>query len=79
MQLADGLERFGFLTEENLSTLDIVDRVAVYCPHSYNFSGNLYLVDPDKIKVLNQNPSDVMKFIISAGVTKIDNVKAIEG
>lgn len=78
IQVADGLERFGFLTEENLSNLDIVDRVAVYCPHSYNFSGNLYLVDPKKVKVLDKNPSDVMKFIISAGVTQMDNVKAIK-
>ena len=78
IQVADGLERFGFLTEENLSRLDIVDRVAVYCPHSYNFSGNLYLVNPKKVKVLDQNPSDVMKFVISAGVTQMDNVKAIK-
>jgi uncharacterized membrane protein len=35
-------------------------------------------VDPQNIKVLDQNPSDVMKFIISAGVTKIDKVNAIE-
>ncbi|MGF1670774.1 MAG: DUF502 domain-containing protein [Balneolaceae bacterium] len=78
ISLSNGLERFGFLTEENLSNLDIEDRVAVYCPHSYNFSGNLYLVKKESIKLLHQNPSDVMKFIVSAGVTHIGDIKAIE-
>jgi len=76
--ISDGVERFGFLTEEHLSNLGITDRVAVYCPHSYNFSGNLYLVHPGKIRILDENPSDVMKFVISAGVTKIDQVKQLD-
>jgi len=78
IEFSEGVERFGFLTEENLSNVEIANRVAVYCPHSYNFSGNLFLVDPKKITVLHQNPSDIMKFIISAGVTHIDETKAIQ-
>src|SRR5687768_521421 len=39
------LERIGFITESDLSKLGIgPEKVAVYAPHSYNFSGNVYIV-----------------------------------
>ncbi|MEX2600565.1 MAG: DUF502 domain-containing protein [Balneolaceae bacterium] len=70
--LSDGVERIGFVTEENLLMLGIENRVAVYCPHSYNFSGNLFLVDPARVKPLQINPADAMKFAVSAGVTHVE-------
>lgn len=70
---AEGIDRIGFITEKNLGFLNLNDRVAVYCPHSYNFSGNLFLVDPNRITPLNVNSSDAMKFAVSAGVTQIDH------
>ena len=40
------IERIGFITNEDLEKLKINDgRVLVYIPHSYNFSGNLYVVE----------------------------------
>jgi len=75
VKLTDGVERIGFITEENLSNFGIEDRVAVYFPHSYNFSGNLFLVDPMMITPLNIDPSDALKFAISAGVTQVSKVK----
>lgn len=71
VSLVDGVDRVGFITEDDLSLLNIQNRVAVYCPHSYNFSGNLFLVDPNRVKPLHVNPTDAMKFAISAGVTNI--------
>ncbi len=73
ISFTDGVDRVGFITEKNLGLLNLNNRVAVYCPHSYNFSGNLYLVDPERVTLLDVNPSDAMKFAVSAGVTKIDN------
>ncbi|PWN06935.1 DUF502 domain-containing protein [Rhodohalobacter mucosus] len=70
--LTDGIDRLGFITEKDLSFLGLPDRVAVYCPHSYNFSGNLFLVEPSRIKPVNINPADAMKFAVSAGVTQIE-------
>jgi uncharacterized membrane protein len=70
--LVDGVDRIGFITEDNLNLLNIENRVAVYCPHSYNFSGNLFLVDPNRITPLDVDPSDAMKFAVSAGVTQIE-------
>ena len=70
--LVEGVDRVGFITEEDLTVLQVENRVAVYCPHSYNFSGNLFLVDSSRIKPLDINPADAMKFAISAGVTNIE-------
>lgn len=72
VNLFDGVDRIGFITEENLALFHVENRVAVYFPHSYNFSGNLFLVDPVKIKPLDINPADAMKFAISAGITHIE-------
>lgn len=69
----EGVDRIGFITEEDLSLLQIENRVAIYCPHSYNFSGNLFLVSPDRVTPLEIAASDALKFAVSAGITKIEN------
>ena len=65
------LEKLGFLTEEDLSILDEKEKVAVYFPHSYNFSGELFIVPKNQVRLIDVNPSVVMKFIISGGVSGI--------
>lgn len=70
--LTEGVDRIGFITEDNLSMLEIDNRIAVYCPHSYNFSGNLFLVDASRVHPLHINPTDAMKFAVSAGVTHVE-------
>lgn len=67
----DGVDRIGFITEDHLSMIGVENRIAVYCPHSYNFSGNLFLVDPKRLTLLNVNSADAMKFAVSAGITQI--------
>ncbi|MCK0134426.1 MULTISPECIES: DUF502 domain-containing protein [Arenibacter] len=66
------LEKLGFLTEEDLSILDEKEKVAVYFPHSYNFSGELFIVPKNQVRLIDVNPSAVMKFILSGGVSGID-------
>ncbi|WP_083750289.1 DUF502 domain-containing protein [Rhodohalobacter halophilus] len=73
--LTEGVDRIGFITERDLTILNIQDRVAVYCPHSYNFSGNLFLVEPSRVQILKIEPSEAMKFAVSAGVTQIESPK----
>jgi len=65
------LEKLGFLTEEDLSILDEKEKVAVYFPHSYNFSGELFIVPKNQVRLIDVNPSVVMKFIISGGISGI--------
>ncbi len=72
VNLNSDLEKLGFITEENLEVLDEKDKVAAYFPHSYNFSGELFIVPRTNIKSLKVNSSEVMKFIVSAGLTGWD-------
>lgn len=73
ISFADDIDRIGFVTESDLQILGIHHRVAVYCPHSYNFSGNLFFVSPDRITELDIPAAEAMKFAVSAGVTQIEN------
>lgn len=66
------LEKLGFLTEEDLSLIDEKEKVAVYFPHSYNFSGELFIVPKEQVRPVDLNPAEVMKFIVSAGVAGWD-------
>lgn len=72
------LEKLGFITEENLEILNELDKVAVYFPHSYNFSGELYIAPKANIKRLEVNSSEMMKFIVSAGLSSWDTSKKIK-
>ena len=62
------VEKMGFLTEEDLSGFGEKGKVAVYFPHSYNFSGEMFIVPIEQVKPLNINPTDAMKFVVSGGV-----------
>jgi uncharacterized membrane protein len=75
VKLIEGSEikKLGFITREDLTEFDInEDHIAVYLPHSYNFSGNLYIVEKRNVTVLDANAAEVMKFIVSGGVTEVD-------
>ncbi len=68
-----GIFKLGFITQQDLSDLHIKDKVAVYTPLSYNLSGILYVVNRDQVQVLDDvRAGDMMKFIVSGGVTQID-------
>lgn len=78
VKLTDEIDRIGFITEEDLSTFGIHNRIAVYFPHSYNFSGNLFLIDPANVTPLDIDPADALKFAVSAGVTHVAKNKEIK-
>lgn len=69
MDAANGIQKLGFITQEDLQLLGLTDKVAVYLPHSYNFSGNFYIVPKEQVTLLDLPSSDVMKFIVSGGVS----------
>jgi len=68
MNNESGIQKMGFITQDDLSHLDLPGKVAVYLPHSYNFSGNLFIVPRENVMPLDANGTDVMKFIVSGGV-----------
>ncbi len=71
-----GLQKLGFITSSDLTDLGMKDKVAVYLPHSYNFSGNLFIVSQKRITPLEEvSSTELMKFIVSGGVTEIEENK----
>jgi len=80
VQMTDsGIMKMGFITQSDVCQLGIENMVSVYFPHSYNFSGNLFLVPKNKIKVIKGNNTEIMKFIVSAGVTSLDQLDTKTG
>lgn len=73
MGKGSGVHKLGFITQDDLSELNILDKVAVYTPLSYNLSGIMYIVNRDQVHVLEDVAAgDMMKFIVSGGVTEIE-------
>lgn len=74
VRLGAGMDayRLGFITQEDLEHLGIAnDMVAVYFPHAFAWSGNLVVVPRANVKPLGAEPADVMKFVVSGGVSKV--------
>ena len=67
----NNLWKMGFVTRETMEVISNKELSAVYFPHSYNFSGELYLVPSERITKLDITPAEAMKFIVSGGVTHI--------
>jgi len=65
--------RIGFITREEISSLGLKDHVAIYFPHSYNISGNLYLIPSSRVTHLKISSSEAMKFVVSGGVAGLHN------
>lgn len=66
------INRIGFITQENLSEIGLEkEMVAVYLPFSYSFAGELIILPRENIRPINASGTDMMKFIISGGVTEI--------
>lgn len=76
VEMSQGSELFklGFITKKDLSSLGLGDElVAVYFPQSYAVAGNLFIVPASRVKKVDVSAADAMKFIVSGGVTDIEN------
>jgi uncharacterized membrane protein len=62
---------FGFITQASLDALGLPGDVAVWCPQSYNFAGQLLVVPRTRVTHLEAQSSDVLAFIVSGGVTDV--------
>jgi uncharacterized membrane protein len=66
--------QIGFITQQDLHEFGLQDYVAVYVPQSYAFTGRLYFVKSDRVRLLTDVTStEAMKFAISGGVTTIED------
>lgn len=64
-----GIKKIGFITQTDLSHLNITDHVAVYMPLSYSLSGELFIVPVENIITLEATTTDIMKMLVSGGVS----------
>lgn len=72
-QDGSGLGQLGFLTQEDLTHLGMAaDHVAVYVPYSFAWSGRLFIVPRSAVTPVDAKAAEVMKFILSGGVTRMD-------
>jgi len=68
------IERIGFITNEDVESLNIAKgKVLVYMPHSYAISGQLFVVEKKNLTPIDKSSAEIMKLIVSGGVTEIDN------
>ena len=66
------IQRIGFVTEDDLTELGLgKEKMAVYLPFSYGFNGQLVIVESSNVQKLDASGTEMMKFVISGGVTDI--------
>ena len=65
----DTVHVVGFVTQDSLAHLGLDEQVAVSCPHSYNSSGQLYVVSGSQVRPLDVASADAMAFVVSGGVS----------
>jgi uncharacterized membrane protein len=72
ISIEPSIQRIGFITHDNLLHLGLEkEKLAVYLPFSYGFNGQLVIVDAVNVKKLDVSGTEIMKFVISGGVTEI--------
>jgi len=69
VKMNDNIMKPGFVTAKDLKEIGLPGLASVYFPHSYNFSGNVFLVNRKHIKPIKSSTSEVMKYIVSGGVS----------
>ncbi|SOE22735.1 Uncharacterized membrane protein [Spirosomataceae bacterium TFI 002] len=63
------VRKMGFMTQSSLEVIGKEEYVSIYCPHSYAFSGEMFVVPAADVELVNLGGSDAMKIIVSGGVS----------
>jgi len=67
-----GLKKIGFLVKKDMTVLNLPGEVAVYFPYSYSFAGQVVIISADKVHPIDVGAAEIMKFVISGGVSGLD-------
>ena len=71
VKLSPDVEKPGFITQSDLSSWGIgKEKVMVYLPHSYGFTGNIFIVPKKNVSPLKVKSAEMMKIILSGGVAE---------
>jgi uncharacterized membrane protein len=66
--------KIGFITRQSMEQIGFGKHVAVYFPQSYAFTGSVLLVPSEKVKILKISATEAMKFVVSGGVTGLEEL-----
>ena len=69
VKVESSLYKPGFVTSNDLKEIGLPGKVSVYLPHSYNFSGNVFITDKKNVIPLKNSSSEVMKYRVSGGIS----------
>lgn len=67
-----GVSKIGFLTQSDLSKINLIDEVVVYFPYSYSFAGQVVVVKSSLVTKLDMSATDAMKLVVSGGVSGLE-------
>lgn len=68
----NNLWKMGFVTQSDMNSIDMPGMVTVYMPHSYNFSGEHFILPAENVRRLDISAAEAMKFIVSGGIATYD-------
>jgi uncharacterized membrane protein len=70
LTITGNVQVMGFVTQEALTDLpDAEGLVAIYCPQSYHWAGQLLIVPAKDVTPISASAADVLAFVVSGGVT----------
>ena len=73
------MERVGFIAKEDLEFLGIgKDKIAVALPFTFSYMSKIIIVPRENITPINAKSSEVMKFLLSGGITEEEMKEKIE-
>jgi uncharacterized membrane protein len=67
----EGVKLLGFLTCERFDDPRLAGHVAVYLPQSYNFAGNLVIVERARVHPIDADGAQFFAFVMSGGVAEM--------
>jgi len=71
------MERVGFIAKEDLKSLGISeDKIAVALPFTFSYMSKIIIVPRENVTPINAKSSEVMKFLLSGGITE-EEIKTV--
>ncbi|MEO7214351.1 DUF502 domain-containing protein [Mucilaginibacter sp.] len=67
-----GMKKIGFMVRKDMASIGLPGEVAVYFPWSYSFAGQVIIISADKVKPIDKSAAEIMKFVISGGVSGLE-------
>ncbi|MBD1366048.1 DUF502 domain-containing protein [Mucilaginibacter sp. ZT4R22] len=67
-----GLKKIGFMVRKDMSSIGLPGEVAVYFPWSYSFAGQVVIISAAKVTPIDKSAAEIMKFVISGGVSGLE-------